>query len=161
MVGWSLECEVRPSRVPVSSRGQDTWFSATGPGFESPYRYQAHQKTNYELSKSRPPTAIVIKWAYGSQHQMPPPQVNREQLAFETALDPLADAENSELVHVSTGIGLKEWIYYARRRDAFMADFNRLLSSQPAYPLQIEFFDDPEWKVWGGIVDDLRSHDET
>src|SRR3954464_9209364 len=27
-------------RVPVSSRGQDTWFSATGPGFESPYRYQ-------------------------------------------------------------------------------------------------------------------------
>ncbi len=26
-------------RVPVSSRGQDTWFSATGPGFESPYRY--------------------------------------------------------------------------------------------------------------------------
>ena len=29
-----------PSDVPVSSRGQDTWFSATGPGFESPYRYQ-------------------------------------------------------------------------------------------------------------------------
>ena len=28
------------SQVPVSSRGQDTWFSATGPGFESPYRYQ-------------------------------------------------------------------------------------------------------------------------
>jgi hypothetical protein len=28
------------ARVPVSSRGQDTWFSATGPGFESPYRYQ-------------------------------------------------------------------------------------------------------------------------
>jgi hypothetical protein len=27
------------SPVPVSSRGQDTWFSATGPGFESPYRY--------------------------------------------------------------------------------------------------------------------------
>src|SRR4029450_9078226 len=26
-------------RVAVSSRGQDTWFSATGPGFESPYRY--------------------------------------------------------------------------------------------------------------------------
>ena len=26
--------------VPVSSRGQDTWFSATGPGFESRKRYQ-------------------------------------------------------------------------------------------------------------------------
>ena len=29
-----------PTRTPVSSRGQDTWFSATGPGFDSPYRYQ-------------------------------------------------------------------------------------------------------------------------
>jgi hypothetical protein len=28
-------------QVAVSSRGQDTWFSATGPGFDSPYRYQA------------------------------------------------------------------------------------------------------------------------
>src|SRR5262249_44555768 len=31
-------------RVAVSSRGQDTWFSATGPGFESPYRY--HKRCN-------------------------------------------------------------------------------------------------------------------
>jgi hypothetical protein len=30
--------------VPVSSRGQDTWFSATGPGFESPYRYHTSCK---------------------------------------------------------------------------------------------------------------------
>src|SRR4026209_2139049 len=34
----TLNVPLRP--VPVSSRGQDTWFSATGPGFESPYRYQ-------------------------------------------------------------------------------------------------------------------------
>ena len=27
--------------VAVSSRGQDTWFSATGPGFDSPYRYHS------------------------------------------------------------------------------------------------------------------------
>jgi hypothetical protein len=35
--------------VAVSSRGQDTWFSATGPGFESPYRYQIPnvQTVNY------------------------------------------------------------------------------------------------------------------
>jgi hypothetical protein len=33
-----------PLSVPVSSRGQDTWFSATGPGFESPYRYHTSCK---------------------------------------------------------------------------------------------------------------------
>ena len=35
-----LTLKVPVGPVPVSSRGQDTWFSATGPGFESPYRYQ-------------------------------------------------------------------------------------------------------------------------
>ena len=34
-----LQFEVPVRRVAVSSRGQDTWFSATGPGFDSPYRY--------------------------------------------------------------------------------------------------------------------------
>ena len=38
-----LDLEV-PFVAAVSSRGQDTWFSATGPGFESPYRY--HIPTN-------------------------------------------------------------------------------------------------------------------
>ena len=28
----------------VSSRGQDTWFSATGPGFDSPYRYHTSRR---------------------------------------------------------------------------------------------------------------------
>ena len=37
--GGLVQFEVPVARVPVSSRGQDTWFSATGPGFESPYRY--------------------------------------------------------------------------------------------------------------------------
>jgi hypothetical protein len=32
-------------RLAVSSRGQDTWFSATGPGFDSPYRYHTRCNT--------------------------------------------------------------------------------------------------------------------
>src|SRR5207247_11091501 len=40
MIATLIELEVLDRRAAVSSRGQDTWFSATGPGFESPYRYQ-------------------------------------------------------------------------------------------------------------------------
>ena len=40
-------------RVAVSSRGQDTWFSATGPGFESPYRYQKSIPRNPRLGSHR------------------------------------------------------------------------------------------------------------
>ncbi len=46
--GW-LKSVVRRG-VPVSSRGQDTWFSATGPGFESPYRYQPSLTTHAKVA---------------------------------------------------------------------------------------------------------------
>ena len=39
--------------MPVSSRGQDTWFSATGPGFESPYRYHQSWLIGFTPDTSR------------------------------------------------------------------------------------------------------------
>jgi Family of unknown function (DUF695) len=101
--------------------------------------------------------AIVIQWPYGSEHQMPPDEVNAAQRSFEATLDPLASSSHSELVHVSTGMGLKEWIFYARTREEFMAGLNELLSGHPRYPLDIEFFEDPDWEIWEDMVRDLRS----
>src|SRR6476619_7230203 len=49
--------------VPVSSRGQDTWFSATGPGFESPYRYQ---RSNSLLSVSSVSKSRIMRGAKGN-----------------------------------------------------------------------------------------------
>lgn len=99
--------------------------------------------------------AIVIQWTYG-RAAMPPPEVNEAQLNFEAALDPLASSSHSELVHVSTGLGLKEWIFYARTREQFMDELNELLSAHPQYPLDIEFVDDPGWVVWEDAVKDLQ-----
>jgi len=100
--------------------------------------------------------AIVIQWPYESDQQMPPAEVNAAQQAFEAALDPLASSSQSELVHVSTGMGLKEWIFYARTREEFMNELNELLSGHPRYPIEIEFFEDPGWEVWEDMVKDLR-----
>ena len=48
----SRPCDKRVApHLPVSSRGQDTWFSATGPGFESPYRYQFSYSSRKTLQK--------------------------------------------------------------------------------------------------------------
>lgn len=105
--------------------------------------------------------AIVIQWPYESDQQMPPPEVNAAQQAFEAALDPLAPSSHSELVHVSTGMGLKEWIFYARSREEFMGELNDLLSGQPRYPIDIEFFEDPNWEVWEDTVKDLRGGAES
>jgi len=95
-------------------------------------------------------TAVVITWPYQSPNGMPPSEINQQQLHFERALDPLsADHENSELVQVFTGMGQKEWTFYARSREAFMADLNRLLGGHPRYPLAINFYEDPAWQIWG------------
>ena len=99
--------------------------------------------------------AIVIRWPYEGE-AMPPAEVSAAQQNFEDAVDPLAESTHSELVHVSTGMGLKEWIFYARTREEFMAELNALLSGQPRYPLDIEFFEDPGWEVWEDAVRDLR-----
>src|SRR5215203_2148646 len=100
--------------------------------------------------------AIVIQWPYDSDQPMPPADVNAAQQSFEEALDPLASSSHSELVQVSTGNGLKRWIFYARSREEFMAELNELLSGHPRYPLDIEFFEDPRWELWEDMVKDLR-----
>src|SRR5688572_9064759 len=68
--------------------------------------------------------AIVIQWPWESDQQMPPAEVNAAQQTFEAALDPLASSGHSELMHVSTGMGLKDWIFYARTREEFMDELN-------------------------------------
>lgn len=100
--------------------------------------------------------AILIHWPYESDEPMPPAEVNQAQLRFEEALDPLASSGHSELVHVSTGMGLKEWIYYARTREQFLDELNALLAGHPRYPIEIEFVEDPTWNVWADMVKDLR-----
>src|SRR5687767_6716192 len=52
--GSSRATRAVPSSLgPVSSRGQDTWFSATGPGFESPYRYQPSLRVHAKVAIQR------------------------------------------------------------------------------------------------------------
>jgi hypothetical protein len=118
------------------------------------FRVRFSQPARSDLSLLR--TAIVIKWKYGSDVTMPSEKVTRAQYGFEEALDPLAESENSELVHVSTGMGQREWIYYARDQTEFMRALNSLLRDHPPYPLTIEFYDDPDWLVWSDMVDPLR-----
>lgn len=105
--------------------------------------------------------AIAIQWPYESEEprQMPPPEITAAQQNFEEALDPLASSSHSELAHVSTGMGLKEWIFYARSREEFMSELNELLAGHPRYPIDIEFFEDPNWEIWEDMVKNLRRAD--
>jgi hypothetical protein len=103
--------------------------------------------------------AVEISWLYSGTTDYPPREENQKQLAFETALDDLSGMNGfSELVQVSTGRGKKEWLYYTSDQERFMRDFNALLAGHEPYPIQINFYEDPEWKLWSEIVEAAQSN---
>ncbi len=90
----------------------------------------------------------VITWRYDASENngMPVPDVNDQMKQLEASIDTLQENELSVQVYARTGKGLKELVYYIGDRDEFMSAFNQALSDQPRYPLDIEFFEDPDWK---------------
>ena len=126
---------------------------------------ESGQAAIFRIRLSKPPrpdvaaltTAVVIKWPYEPSGVKPPDAVNQQQRRFEQALDPLSSDDNSTLMQVTTGMGVKEWVYYARNRDVFMSRLHKRLKGHPKYPLEIEFHEDPEWKVWGETVENLKA----
>lgn len=79
-------------------------------------------------------------------------------VAFEEAIDELtAQNGHSELVQVSTGNGMKEWLFYSRDQAAFMELMNTLLRGHPMYPLEIKFYADPEWQIWSETADSIAA----
>ena len=116
----------------------------------------------FRLRTAQPPIAdigsytsgISIRWHYDSMGSgMPPGDVNAQQVSFEEAIDELTMYNgHSFLMLVSTGLDYKEWVFYSKDRDRFMNGLNSALEDHPKYPLKIEFYDDPEWKIWREVL---------
>lgn len=102
--------------------------------------------------------AVVIRWPYAAadaspDHHLgagfPDASVNAAQLKFETALDPLMCGEEAELMGVTTGRGVKEWLYYTRDREEFLARYSALLSDlHGSAPVYFAFENDVKWTRW-------------
>jgi hypothetical protein len=96
-------------------------------------------------------TAVVIKWEYRRSRGLRCRRLRRcrRWKCFGEAVVALAWATGcSYLMNVGTGLGSREWCYYTKDRDEFMRRLNASLAGLQKYPLKIEFYDDPAWKVW-------------
>ena len=91
----------------------------------------------------------VISWGYDKsvRNGMPPEDENARMVALEEAISDGVEAPGfCEHVVSKTGNGLKELIYYINDRDTFIDRFNETLAGHPRYPIEIDFYHDPEWK---------------
>jgi hypothetical protein len=131
------------------ARGQWVYVDAVNGADQLVMRLRTDRPADTDIDSYS--TAVTIKWEYPRQHgtASPPADVLQQMEVFGEAVAGLAWATGcSYLMNISTGLGLREWCYYTKDRAEFMRRFNALLAGHNRYPLDIEFYDDPEWKVW-------------
>jgi hypothetical protein len=87
-----------------------------------------------------------------------PSTAERESMdKMEDLLAPLVEQDAvSTLVLVSTGEGLREWVYYARSKDEFMARMNEALRRLPRFPIRVDLWKDAEWTHYEAFKKGVR-----
>ena len=95
------------------------------------------------------PWLTVVSWEYdgSANNGMPASKTNNKMVALEEALAMIeGKGELYRSVYSTTGNNRKAFAFYVVGRDAFMENFNLALKGHPAYPLSIDFYNDPQWE---------------
>ena len=102
------------------------------------------------FEQSSQPVRVIIAWKYQSRHGGQPTTEVREQMdALEDALESaLSEIGFATLALVSTGEDLREWTYYAKSEDEFMARLNYAFAGMPEFPIEIHIAHDPNWTMY-------------
>jgi hypothetical protein len=135
---------------------QDIWATATGKEGALPliFRFRMHIPTSV-ISTTDFPVLINVYWRYdgSGNNGLPPLQENERQITFEDAITPLDEQEHlAYLMLVVTGNSRKEWIFYAREFEAWLARLNEVLHGHDVYPIEIETSHDPAWTTWRDVA---------
>jgi len=95
------------------------------------------------------PVRIIIVWKYQSETGLPLAEDNEGMNALEDALEAVLKEDGfATLALVSTGEGLREWTYYAKSEDEFMARLNYAFARIPKFPVDIHTASDPSWDLY-------------
>lgn len=121
----------------------------------------------YKFVNEMPPATIikylpwltVIAWKYDGTNNngMPSKTENQEMITLEETVE--NKMENDKVLrhaYSRTGNNLKEFVYYIHDRDQFIDLFNKVLAKQPKYPIEINFYKDPQWKEFQNLLDDFK-----
>jgi hypothetical protein len=111
------------------------------------FRYAEHFITNFD--RATQPIRVIIVWKYQSDTGLPLAEDNQHMNFLEDVLESaLNHAHFATLALVSTGENLREWTYYARSENEFMARLNYALAAMPPFPIEIHVASDPNWDMY-------------
>jgi hypothetical protein len=111
------------------------------------FRYAEQLSPTFERKDQ--PVRIIIVWRYKSNSGQPVSEEHRRMNEMEDELESvLGQTSFATLAMVSTGEGLREWTYYAKPENEFMARLNFALTDKPRYPIEIHIAHDPNWDTY-------------
>ena len=106
---------------------------------------------------------VIIRWLYADENAgtLPDDDTLDEMAEFEDAVLNTADHEKywGSGVAVLTENGVREWRFYTPDISEFMENLNRVLTGKPAFPLEFQVFDDPEWLALAELQQRTASED--
>lgn len=112
------------------------------------FRYRAGLVTG--SSPSDFPVLVSINWEFCDYDDPFKFQgsVQEHHQDLEQALSAIDDGDYGYLILVKTGEEVKEWLWYVKNFDEWLAKLNELFSGKSAFPIEINFFDEPEWETF-------------
>ena len=105
------------------------------------------------------PQLIVIAWQYGgdANNGMPNEGDKKRMETFEGALEDGVIAKGLGIHAVTrTGNGLKEFEYYFSDQEQFMSHFNEAMAPFERFPIDIKFYNDPNWDELQRFIDMIK-----
>jgi hypothetical protein len=115
------------------------------------HRYRSEFGSSFK--RSAYPDRVVIAWRFKSGNGMPSAADVEAMDRMEDLLAPHVEQTSlAILALVSTGEGLREWVYYTKSQSEFMAKMNEALQGRPRLPVEIDLWKDPQWTRYEEFV---------
>lgn len=111
------------------------------------FRYAEAFAPTFERASQ--PIRIFIVWRYQSEHGQPVKEELQQMNLLEDTLEPVLEQDHfATLALVSTGEDLREWTYYAKSEDEFMARLNFAFAGMSPFPVEIHIAHEPNWDTY-------------
>lgn len=109
--------------------------------------------------KEKFPMLTVVSWKYegATNNGMPLTEINEKMIVLEEAIEKAMDkSKQYQHAYSRTGNNLKEFVYYSSSKDQFMTLLNETLATHERYPIEINFYEDPEWSEFKKLIEDFK-----
>jgi hypothetical protein len=130
------------------AKSEETWSVGESKIKGMPVVYKFMNELPEENIRNSMDWLTVVSWKYdgSTNNGMPIKEVNDTMIRLEDGLETIKGREKIYFdVYSATGNNLKEFVFYIASRDGFMNNFNEALNGHPAYPIEVNFYEDKEW----------------